>query len=321
MSLLCDYPLARSRDLDAVRRSVADALCPHRLDVTGCAGKVDARFAHRRYRHTSVSYISFGARVDIGIRAGAGSFFVVPLSGECRYARRGDVIALDQDTGGVISPKNEVRLQVSPEATILVLTIDQAAVECAVADILGYRIPFPVEFDPCMDLTDRAGRSWLDCFRRWTRFLRYLDGQVADPLLCALEDSVIAGFVRAQRHNYSSMFVRNVEPASSRVVCQVIELMEQAPDPDRHVSDYARQAGVDERVLHEGFRLCYGVTPEEYLLGVRLRATYEDLLFATVKTDTVAEVAARWGFDTVGSRFFRLYSDRFGELPVDTLRR
>jgi len=96
--------------------------------------------------------------------------------------------------------------------------------------------------------------------------------------------------------------------------------MEQAPGPTRQVGDYARQTSVDELALRAGFVRDYGVAPEAYLPGIRLRAAYEDLLFAMVETDTVADVAARWGLEAMGSRFFRLYYDRFGELPVETLQ-
>jgi transcriptional regulator GlxA family with amidase domain len=57
-----------------------------------------------------------------------------------------------------------------------------------------------------------------------------------------------------------------------------------------------------------------------YLRGVRLRHTHDDLLAADPTTTTVAEIAARWGFGHMG-RFSAEYHRHHGEYPKATLRR
>jgi hypothetical protein len=72
--------------------------------------------------------------------------------------------------------------------------------------------------------------------------------------------------------------------------------------------------------LPDGFRQRMGVTPTQYLRGVRLGRVRADLL-ASQPADptTVAETAHRWGFAHLG-RFAQYYRQRYGESPSDTLR-
>ena len=86
------------------------------------------------------------------------------------------------------------------------------------------------------------------------------------------------------------------------------------------VSDAARSAGVTVRALQQGFSRHLGVTPLEYLRGIRLNRVRDELRVSPPDTVSVAEVAARWGFAHAG-RFAASYAARFGELPRETLRR
>ena len=62
-----------------------------------------------------------------------------------------------------------------------------------------------------------------------------------------------------------------------------------------------------------------GLSPTQYLREVRLRRVREDLSREENRDRTVSEIAGGWGFTHMG-RFSHYYSDRFGELPSETLR-
>lgn len=86
------------------------------------------------------------------------------------------------------------------------------------------------------------------------------------------------------------------------------------------VPEVAAAARVSPRSLQALFRRHLGMTPLAHLHGVRLDAARRDLLGAGGPAPvTVHEVAARWGFGNSG-RFARLYTERFGERPSETLR-
>jgi AraC-like DNA-binding protein len=82
----------------------------------------------------------------------------------------------------------------------------------------------------------------------------------------------------------------------------------------------AEAVDVGLRALQEAFRSELGVTPNEYVRGVRLERARDELLVADPVSSMVRDVARRWGFMHLG-RFSQMYASRFGEYPRDTLAR
>jgi AraC-like DNA-binding protein len=91
-------------------------------------------------------------------------------------------------------------------------------------------------------------------------------------------------------------------------------------DSPMGVADIAAAARTSVRSLQAVFRRELGVTPLEYVRGVRLSAARAELEGATADTTTLTEVAHRWGFTNLG-RFTRLYRETYRELPRETLER
>ncbi|GAA2750544.1 AraC family transcriptional regulator [Amnibacterium kyonggiense] len=86
------------------------------------------------------------------------------------------------------------------------------------------------------------------------------------------------------------------------------------------VPDVAAAARISVRSLQSLFRRHLGVSPVEHLHAIRLEAARKELLAGAEEGGTtVRSVAERWGFGNSG-RFARLYQERFGERPSDTLR-
>ncbi|MFF0909074.1 helix-turn-helix domain-containing protein [Microbacterium sp. HMH0099] len=85
------------------------------------------------------------------------------------------------------------------------------------------------------------------------------------------------------------------------------------------LADVAQAARLSPRGLQYAFRAATGRTPMQYLRHVRLDAARSDLRGGDPSTDTVAAIAARWGFSNLG-RFAAMYRAEFGETPSSTLR-
>lgn len=86
------------------------------------------------------------------------------------------------------------------------------------------------------------------------------------------------------------------------------------------VTELADVAGLSVRSVQESFARVFGVSPLTYLRELRLDRVRHDLLDADAQSDTVGEVAKRWGFAHLG-RFSAAYVERFGEYPKQTIRR
>jgi AraC-like DNA-binding protein len=86
------------------------------------------------------------------------------------------------------------------------------------------------------------------------------------------------------------------------------------------LSDVAAAAGTGSRAVQAAFRRHYGTTPLGYARRVRLDHAHRELQAADpVRGDTVAAIAARWGF-AKPDRFASYYRDAYGVLPSHTLR-
>lgn len=84
------------------------------------------------------------------------------------------------------------------------------------------------------------------------------------------------------------------------------------------MTDVARAAGTNLRTLTDAFKKFRGYPPSHFLREQRLQGVRRGLIAAGVGS-TVSQVAYTWGFVNLGE-FARVYRDRFGELPSQTLR-
>jgi AraC family ethanolamine operon transcriptional activator len=76
---------------------------------------------------------------------------------------------------------------------------------------------------------------------------------------------------------------------------------------------------ISERPLNYGFQEVFGVSPMAYLKTLRLQAVRTQLQQANPDTTAIAEIANRFGFQSLG-HFSRDYKIMFGELPSETLK-
>jgi transcriptional regulator GlxA family with amidase domain len=83
--------------------------------------------------------------------------------------------------------------------------------------------------------------------------------------------------------------------------------------------EMAAAAHMSVRAFQYNLRKYTGKTPSDLLREVRLERAHRDLVAGDPAVDTVAGIAHRWGFGNLG-RFSHRYSERFGELPSETLR-
>ncbi|MFI6184220.1 helix-turn-helix transcriptional regulator [Nonomuraea sp. NPDC051191] len=100
---------------------------------------------------------------------------------------------------------------------------------------------------------------------------------------------------------------------------RAIAYLEAHADQDITVADIAEAAHVTVRTIQLAFRRHLDTTPLGYLRRIRLHHAHDDLRAADPgRGDSVAAIAARWGFAHPG-RFAALYRREFGRSPGLTL--
>jgi AraC family ethanolamine operon transcriptional activator len=86
------------------------------------------------------------------------------------------------------------------------------------------------------------------------------------------------------------------------------------------VADLCVQLRVSRRTLQYSFQDVLDLNPVKFLRALRLNCVRRELKRADPEHDTVADIAARWGFWHL-SHFASDYRTMFDELPSETLRR
>jgi AraC family transcriptional regulator, ethanolamine operon transcriptional activator len=149
---------------------------------------------------------------------------------------------------------------------------------------------------------------------------------IQDPLTVSagrvLEEEFMAHIFAAVGSRSKSPNQERGRPWISReqVLRKVRDLIASAADEVLHVEDLCRATGVSERTLRTVFNQSYGIGPLRYLTQRRMHLVRAALRQAALGRDTVASIAAEFGFWEFG-RFAREYKALFGELPSQTLWR
>lgn len=109
-------------------------------------------------------------------------------------------------------------------------------------------------------------------------------------------------------------------PTAPAVVRRALRFIDEHAAEPVGIEDIAAAAGIGSRGLQLAFRRHVGATPTDHLRRVRLERARRDLEAGdTVRGDTVAGIATRWGFAHHG-RFAIDYRRAFGCSPSHTLR-
>jgi len=117
--------------------------------------------------------------------------------------------------------------------------------------------------------------------------------------------------------------VADDKPAMARrrqVVARVQAYLQAQPLATPSVTDLCELTHVSRRTLQYCFEQVLGLSPLQYLRLMRLNAVRRLLLVGLEEGDTIAQLAARYGFWHAG-QFSADYKGLFGEPPSATLAR
>jgi AraC family ethanolamine operon transcriptional activator len=103
-------------------------------------------------------------------------------------------------------------------------------------------------------------------------------------------------------------------------IAKVMELLQHYEEQPIRLSELCRDADVSERTLRSIFKEMFGVGPNRYLHIRRLHLVRVALSMANPDTDSVSQIALRFGFSDNG-RMASDYHSLFGEYPSQTLMR
>jgi transcriptional regulator GlxA family with amidase domain len=132
-------------------------------------------------------------------------------------------------------------------------------------------------------------------------------------------EAVAAAALATFPNTATSTEVRGGNAAAPAAVRRALQFMEAHVAEPLGLADIARAAGIGPRALQEAFRRHRETTPMNHLRELRLERAHRQLQASDPTLgDTVAGIAARWGFAHPG-RFASAYRRTFGRSPSQTL--
>lgn len=310
-----DYACA---DLDQVQAAVSNMIKPHRLGLLHAGQTLDTRVRHASFGRITLSRLRYGADVRIQPEQLAGFYLVqVPLYG-CANVRCGqEEVDSTPCTATLLNPNEDISMSWRGDSDQVMLKLDRTLVEELAAAMDGLEAPRSINFPIRFEAHTSAP---------WKRMMRYLldcahtqvDGGDSMLLQAQIEQLTASTLLSLHPHR---QFADG--PPIQRVLPRHVKRAENYLQEHAHEAvrgeDLARYAGVSLRSLYAGFREYCGISPMQYLRGVRLERARHDLLDPQ-QQDSVSTIALRWGFSHLG-RFSAEYRQRFGEAPSASLQR
>jgi AraC-like DNA-binding protein len=314
------HSVARTADLDEAREAMENVFLPLRMRLVERTASLNMALNAVRAGGLTAAYARFGRDVHIETVEARQYHIDIPLSGSA-VQRTGfkDPVHATPDTAAVFMPGLPADIWWRDDCAQLCLMIPNEDLELELEKFLGRPVDRAVEFEPAMDLTTPAGRTWMDVLALVNRESQRPDGLLSHSLAAKnFEDLLVHGLLLAQPHTYSEALAAPGRPAPPRAVRDAIDLMRSHPAQPWSTADLARAVAVSARSLQEGFQRSVGMSPMAYLRHVRLNCVHQELSAAAPDVATVTRVATDWGFLHLG-RFSSAYREKFGQTPSQTL--
>jgi AraC-like DNA-binding protein len=201
-----------------------------------------------------------------------------------------------------------------------VLLMDPSVVAGVATGTPSSQATLPIRFTSFAPVDLAAGELWRNAVR-YVKEVVLCDDALATTLVLGQASRLLAAVTLS---TFPNMATAEPTPHDRNdhhpvLLRRAIEFIEANIIRDIGIVDIADAVHVTPRAVHYLFRRHLDTTPLQYLRRLRLQYAHEELRGADRMDDTVATIAARWGFVNTG-RFVLLYRETYGQSPHTTLR-
>lgn len=312
-------PLFASSDPHETRAQTGHAFKEHELRWNG--GKVDAALHRTDLGALSFFILRYGAAVHIEAgRLNGFMLFQVPLSGSAQIRVGNHSVTASPRMGALVSPTLPLQLDWSEGCEQMLVKIPRERVEETCRELLGDDLRHgSIEFDPGMPLGGAVGRAWQHHLGGLLANRGFATEAHARPMIHAQEQTLIHHLLLRQPSNYSERLWRRPAAAPQRKLRVAEEFIRSHLFEPLTLEQVAAACGASLRSLCQAFRAHYQCSPMVYVRQARLDAA-RSALQAAAPGAQVTDIALGCGFTHLG-RFASSYRARYGETPLQTLRR
>lgn len=319
-TVLSRYEVCRTSDLEEARASAEKILCQNNLYTLDTKGSLNTSIYYRKMGGVGLGRMSYGGEVTV--KPGVFEDFILlqmPIRGEERVELGGERFLCTPQTSVIINSQAKSVIKHNADTEKLIVRIDRSLLKNACQQALGRTLQEQIEFDPILSLNTPAGARWLGMVS-WVYDYLSDEGSLSQLMIPQLESSLVNMLLSTQPHNYSAELLSDASSLAPHFIKRIENYIEEHAHEPITINDMAEFADVSSRSLFTSFRRYRNTSPMRYLKEVRLRYVHEELQRGTVGSETVTDVAFKWGFSHLG-HFATDYRRRFGERPSETLAR
>lgn len=319
-SVLSDYEICRSSDVEEVRSTGTKILCENDLKLSGYSNALDASIYYRKVGGIGIGRMSYGTEITV-IPDIFEDFLLLqmPIRGCEKISIGNDKILCTPKSFGIINPFVKPIIEHESDTEKLIIRIDNKLIEKNCQQILNLTLNKRIEFDPTMLQETKSGGQWLRMVS-WIYEFVSSEEDLSPLMVSQIENNLVNMLLLNQQNNYSSEIHNDSFSVAPSFIKRVEHYIQENAHKPIAVNDMAEYAGVSTRSLFTGFRKYRNITPMRHLKEVRLQYAYEDLKSGSLGADKVTTIAFKWGFSHLG-HFSTDYKRRFGETPYETLLR
>ncbi|WP_133170124.1 helix-turn-helix domain-containing protein [Kumtagia ephedrae] len=317
--MLAAHTLVDTRSPEEARQEIGRIFCPHFLSPVGREG-FHAVHRSSRQRGFSLNFVSYGCAVDID-PGELSRFFLLqmPLSGTASVrCGKETALASPRRVASLLSPTLPTVMRWSDGCDKLIVLIEREALQLQGA-ALAERGIGDIEFATAIDIAAAPGRLIVDHVGLMAESVA-AGGPMAANYLARLGESL--GYLLLSSLPHSQRAALDGPPPAAlgrNAVARAEEWIRDNVDRPFTAADVAEAAGTSLRSLQEGLRRQKATTLMRMVETIRLDR-FRAALTDPSGRQTVTEAAYAAGLGHLG-RAAIAYRRRYGETPVETLRR
>ena len=231
---------------------------------------------------------------------------------EARFRSKSREAALGD--GLITRPDNVAEIRWSDSSAFLTVKIRMVDVLERLRIIIGSGVPSTLELEPLIKKDNAQMRAW------WlvVDALENIAGQPGAELASAeYEDLLITALLHGQPHSFGRLQETLPKTPAPRHVKKAIDYIEAHLTQPILLADLVAASGVSAGALNSGFQRFRDLSPMAFVRERRLEQAKARLERGE---SSVTQAAFDTGFSHLG-RFSKVYLQKFGEMPSETLRR
>lgn len=309
-------------DPAAARDFISKLTAPHVPAISGAGERCRFRVTSVRLDDFQIQSFEHSMSGHTTINPGGAVMVAHLLGGSLEFARPGQTVRVNRGESHLYQAHGPVEVRWA-DARIGVVRLELSAVERLAAEVCGVDAA-ELRFLDSKPRSPEAERYWQAVVRMVNREVLPNEFAAGNPVVQSsigrlLGVALLQTFPNTATTGSSGLTrtTGRIPPAALR---RAVEYIQAHAAEAITMDDIASVARVTPRSLQHGFRRIWNTTPTAYLRQVRLERAHRDLQAADPsRGDTVAAIAARWGFGNVG-RFAARYRESYGRTPHEVLR-